>query len=84
MDLTEPICQAIDSAKADMTIFDSAGIEACVTENKDVYKRQKRCYVVVCNYIIVLKCNIKSEKGRIIHEIKEISIIGMGRRYRCV
>ena len=26
VDLTEPICQAIDSAKADMTIFDSSGI----------------------------------------------------------
>ena len=29
----EPICQAVDSAKADMTIFDSSGIEAFVTEN---------------------------------------------------
>ena len=29
IDFTEPICQAIDSAKADMTIFDSSGIEAC-------------------------------------------------------
>lgn len=28
VDLTEPICQAIDSTKADMTIFDSSGIEA--------------------------------------------------------
>ncbi len=27
VDLTEPICQAIDSAKADMTIFDSSGME---------------------------------------------------------
>lgn len=33
VDVTEPICQAIDSAKADMTIFDSSGIEAWVTEN---------------------------------------------------
>ena len=32
VDVTEPICQAIDSAKADMTIFDSSGIEAFVTE----------------------------------------------------
>lgn len=37
MDLTEPICQAIDSAKADMTIFDSSGIEAFVTENNPKY-----------------------------------------------
>ena len=35
--LTEPICQAIDSAKADMTIFDSSGIEAWVTENNPKY-----------------------------------------------
>lgn len=33
VDLTEPICQAIDAAKADMTIFDSSGIEAFVKEN---------------------------------------------------
>lgn len=28
VDVTEPICQAIDSAKADMTISNSSGIEA--------------------------------------------------------
>ena len=37
VDLTEPICQAIDSAKADMTIFDSSGIEVFVTENNPKY-----------------------------------------------
>ena len=37
VDLTEPICQAIDSGKADMTIFDSSGIEAFVTENNPKY-----------------------------------------------
>ena len=37
VDLTEPICQAIDSFKADMTIFDSSGIEAFVTENNPKY-----------------------------------------------
>ncbi len=37
VDLTEPICQAIDSPKADMTIFDSSGIEAFVTENNPKY-----------------------------------------------
>lgn len=37
VDLTEPICKAIDSAKADMTIFDSSGIEAFVTENNPKY-----------------------------------------------
>ena len=37
VDLTEPICQAIDSNKANMTIFDSSGIEAFVTENNPKY-----------------------------------------------
>ena len=37
VDITEPICQIIDSAKADMTIFDSSGIEAFVTENNPKY-----------------------------------------------
>jgi hypothetical protein len=37
VDLTEPVCQAIDSEKADMTIFDSSGIEAFVAENNPKY-----------------------------------------------
>ena len=45
---TEPICQAVDSAKADMTIFDSSGIEAFVTENNPKYAnriiRQLKAY----------------------------------------
>ena len=54
VDVTEPICQAIDSAKADMTIFDSSGIEAFVTENnpkyanriiKQLYINRHFCYV---------------------------------------
>ena len=40
VDVTEPICQAIDSAKAAMTIFDSSGIEAFVTENNPKYANQ--------------------------------------------
>lgn len=37
VDFTEPICQAIDSVRASMTIFDSSGIEAWVTENNPKY-----------------------------------------------
>lgn len=37
VDITEPICQKIDSAKADMCIFDTSGIEAYVTENNPKY-----------------------------------------------
>ena len=33
VDVTEPICQAIDKNLASMTIFDTSGIEAYVTEN---------------------------------------------------
>ena len=47
-DLTEPICQTIDSARADLTIFDSSGIEAFVTENNPKYAhriiRQLKAY----------------------------------------
>ena len=48
VDITEPICHAIDSAMADMTIFDSSGIEAFVTENNPKYAnriiRQLKAY----------------------------------------
>ena len=37
VDRTEPICQAIDPTKASMSIFDSSGIEAFVTENNPKY-----------------------------------------------
>ena len=37
VDLTEPICQNLDSALASMTIFDTSGIEAWVTENNPKY-----------------------------------------------
>ena len=37
VDITEPICQQIDSEKANMTIFDSSGMEAYVTENNPKY-----------------------------------------------
>ncbi|MTI46329.1 MAG: transposase [Firmicutes bacterium] len=37
VDITEPICQTINPAKASMTIFDTSGIEAFVTENNPKY-----------------------------------------------
>ena len=37
VDITDPICQAISSVKADMTIFDSSGIEAPATDNNPNY-----------------------------------------------
>jgi hypothetical protein len=40
VDLTEPVCQAIDVEKASMTIFDSSGIEAFVTENNPKFANQ--------------------------------------------
>ena len=36
-DMTEPICQKIDPSLASMTIFDTSGIEAWVTENNPKY-----------------------------------------------
>ena len=54
VDLTEPICQAIDSSKADMTIFDSSGIEAFVTENNPKYAnriiKQLKAYAKANNF----------------------------------
>jgi Transposase domain (DUF772). len=37
VDITEPICHSLDTEKADMTIFDSSGLEAWVTENNPKY-----------------------------------------------
>lgn len=37
VDITEPICQKIDKNLASMTIFDTSGIEAWVTENNPKY-----------------------------------------------
>lgn len=37
VDITEPICQRMDSNLASMTIFDTSGIEAWVTENNPKY-----------------------------------------------
>ena len=37
VDITEPICHQIDEFKASMTIFDTSGIEAFVTENNPKY-----------------------------------------------
>ena len=54
VDVTEPICQAIDSDKADMTIFDSSGIEAWVKENNPKYAdriiKQLKAYAKANNF----------------------------------
>jgi len=54
VDLTEPICQAIDAEKADMTIFDTSGIEAWVTENNPKYAdriiKQLKAYAKSMNF----------------------------------
>lgn len=54
VDLTEPICQAVDLSKAGMTIFDSSGIEAWVAENNPKYAdriiKQLKAYAKAHNY----------------------------------
>lgn len=54
VDITEPICQAIDSEKADMTIFDSSGIEAFVQENNPKFAnriiKQLKSYAKLMNF----------------------------------
>ena len=44
VDLTEPILQEIDGVKASMTIFDTTGLEAYVTENNPKYANKKIRY----------------------------------------
>lgn len=47
-------CQAVDSSKADMTIFDTSGIEAWVTENNPKYAnkiiKQLKAYAKANNF----------------------------------
>lgn len=54
VDITEPICQQIDAAKASMTIFDSSGIEAYVQENNPKYAnriiKQLKAYAKAHDY----------------------------------
>lgn len=54
VDYTEPLCQAIDPAKADMTIFASSGIEAFVAENNPKYAnriiKQLKAYAKFKNF----------------------------------
>lgn len=40
VDVTEPICQSIDPNLASMTIFDTSGIEAFVTENNPKFSNR--------------------------------------------
>ena len=53
VDITEPICQKIDPRLAGMTIFDTSGIEAFVTENNPKYAnriiRQLKAYKKAMN-----------------------------------
>ena len=41
VDLTEPILREIDAEKASMSVFDTTGLEAYVTENNPKYANQK-------------------------------------------
>lgn len=54
VDLTEPVCQAIDDEKASMLIFDSSGIEAFVKENNPKFAhriiRQLKAYAKANNF----------------------------------
>jgi hypothetical protein len=55
VDVTEPICQQIDKAKASMAIFDTSGIEAYVTENNP--KFSNRIISQLKSYKKVMKLN---------------------------
>ena len=82
VDLTEPIYQDIDSEKADMTIFDSSGIEAFVTENNPKYAnriiRQLKAYAKAKNYdkgitqLITVVLADKINKRKFIRSLKPL------------
>lgn len=55
VDITEPICQAIDPEKSDMLLFDTSGIEAWVTENNP--KFANRIIKQLKTYAKTLKSN---------------------------
>jgi hypothetical protein len=66
VDITEPICQSIDANKASMTIFDTSGIEAFVTENNPKYAnkiikqlRHTRKRLILINLMIPTRLLIK-------------------------
>lgn len=54
VDLSEPICQSVDAEKAAMTIFDTSGLEAWVTENNPKYAnkiiKQLKAYAKANNF----------------------------------
>lgn len=54
VDITEPICQKLDKERASMTIFDTSGIEAFVTENNPKFAnriiRQLKAYAKAMGY----------------------------------
>lgn len=54
VDVTEPICQRIDGSKASMTIFDTSGIEAFVTENNPKYANKSLNNLKPIKNLIVL------------------------------
>lgn len=92
VDITEPICQSVDSVKADMTIFDSSGIEAWVRENNPKYA--DRIIRQVKAYAKAMKFDNSYEPHKVAygmmpssaeanHEIKQLYISKMnGRCYR--
>ena len=58
VDITESICQAINTDKANMTIFDSSGIEAFVAENNPKYISNTTYAIYISNitYVIYISC----------------------------
>lgn len=58
VDVTEPIFQSINTELASMTIFDTSGIEAFVTENNPKYAnriiKQLKAYLLKGSFTIPL------------------------------
>ncbi len=71
VDVTEPICQEIDQFKASMTIFDTSGIEAFVTENNPKYAnriiKQLKAFKKNLKALMILMIHIKLHMDLCLH-----------------
>ena len=58
VDMTEPICQKLDPHLATMTIFDTSGIEAWVTENNPKYANRiiKQLKAMILIRLLMVPC----------------------------
>ena len=68
VDLTEPICQKLNPALADMTIFDTSGIEAWVTEKSASLHSFQASHSSI-TFLHLLKCKLFDFTNRMSYNV---------------